>query len=80
MSIKRSDIIAALTGMSGVTHSATNGSMTVQISSDSEGTVNVEVNRLTGICTSNGQVVETIPTREISEALPSSILPREKKR
>jgi hypothetical protein len=80
MTIDSTSIITALNNLSGVTHISENGGLTVRIPDNSGKTVHVAVDRLTGICTSDGQVVGTLPTSEISQALPNSIFPHNQKR
>jgi hypothetical protein len=80
MAIDPTSIITALNGLNGVTQISQNGALTVQVPDNSGNTVNVAVDRLTGICTSGGQVVSTFTTSEINRALPNSILPHNQKR
>lgn len=78
MTIDPSNIITALQGLSGVKQIPENGGLIVQIPDGSGRDVLVTVDRLTGICTSGGQVVSTFTTSEISRALPNSILPHKR--
>jgi hypothetical protein len=79
MAIDPTSIITALNNLSGVTHISENGGLTVRIPDNSGSTVHVAVNRFTGICTSDGRVVGTFSTSEISRALPNSIFPHSQK-
>ena len=79
MAIRDSDITGALSNMGNITNSSVDGTLTVQVPSDSGNDVSVKINRQTGICTSDGKIVGTLSPRKISGALPSSITPHDKK-